>query len=144
MDFLRVKKGAICEGRPSMYVKIGGKMFHLMHKVGTSRNWIYRSTPFAREMLFAALMKDMFMEHSNGVDCVIRGHAHYYWECGSGGMKGYICYGWKLADDFLKKLSISMDNVSIGYTVLRLEDDYIHSYPVSRKYHLDNEVIEVD
>lgn len=145
-DYLSVSKNAVCEARHGLYVKLGGKIFHLMHRVGTSRNWLYRSTPLTREMLFSALMDDMFEEHDGGVNCILRGHAHYFWCCDTGSHIGFVCPGWKLSDEFLKGLSISMDNVSIGAFVLRIKNSgqIIHDKPIKKKYMLDREVINVE
>jgi len=87
--------------------------FHAQHKIPVSRVFHYRTTPLAREMLYAELHGKV--GRSRRTNIVLRAHAHYYVHVEYGSSQGFNLPCWKALDDFLELNSPLAINPRMGF-----------------------------
>jgi hypothetical protein len=105
------------------YVTLGGVTFHLSHKVGISTVFHYKSTPTAREMLYAKLNDQLRHEVGGAKTSVIlRAHAHYYNLVEYSSTLGVVCPCWKGLDDFAMKMGAIALSPDLGYLGFECKD----------------------
>lgn len=103
------------------YITIDNVTFHVAHHIGVTMVYHYKSTPTAKEMLYAKL-NDM-LRHEMGkykTNIVLRAHAHYFNAVEYSNSLGMVLPCWKGLDGYmLKKGSIAMspDIGFIGFDV---------------------------
>lgn len=83
---------------PEMLLDIGGKRFHIAHKIGVTSSTGYRTTAIAKEIM--TLLQHAGDDQYGKVDVALRSHAHYFTAVKTGDMVGVIIPGWKARDEF--------------------------------------------
>lgn len=109
-------KGEISD--EELFLKVAGTTFHAAHHISTGTGW-YRSTPMARELVFALLNES----HKHRVDVVLRGHVHYFCGVEFERQKGYTLPCWQLQTRYMKKKSALGMVPSIGALRFRIRPD---------------------
>ena len=106
------------------YITIDNVTFHVAHHIEFSRVFHYKSTPVAKEMLFAKLNDQL--RHEMGkykTNIVIRAHAHGFIAVEYASMLGMVLPCWKALDaHMLKRGSIAM-RPDIGYVRFDVSGD---------------------
>ena len=130
---------------PQWFLTFERATVHVAHHVSVSKVFAYMSTPIAREMMAAKLNDPMrhawqrmyaqssqrtaaldLMESMSAFKTrwVIRGHAHYFWLCDSGGMIGCNLPAWKCPDPWLQEKN-TLANGHIGFLGMKINGDEI-------------------
>lgn len=113
------------------YLTLAGVTFHVSHHIGVSSVFHYKSTPTAREMLYAKL-NDMLRHETEQyrTNVVLRAHAHYYNALEFSGSLGIVLPCWKGLDDFAQKKGAIAYSPDIGFVGFEVENGVI----VNREY----------
>lgn len=120
---------------------IGKVKMHLRHKIGTSQNAAYRTTPVARDMMLATFAEPEFGKF----DVIVRGHAHYFVGVEFAHSSGYILPCWKGRDEFAR-LNLPVSAPANGGVVFYIEPDgsyYMekHMFTLPGKYLINETVV---
>ena len=123
---------------PHWFLTFEKATVHVQHHISVSKVFAYMSTPIAREMMKAKLndpmrhaMRQVKMTaallqelETFKTRWVIRGHAHYFWLCDSGGMIGCNLPAWKTPDPWLLERD-ALANGHIGFLGMRINGEKI-------------------
>jgi len=111
------------KGRQSadeLFLKIGAYTFHLSHHIQVGTGW-YRTTPLARELVFALLNES----HKHRCDVVVRGHVHTFCGVQFSRQRGFTLPCWQLQTRYMRKKSALGMVPDIGAIRFRIFPDEI-------------------
>jgi hypothetical protein len=100
-----------------LFLKVGDTTFHASHHIQVGTGW-YRSTPVARELIFALLNES----HKHKVDVVLRSHVHSYIGLDFTRQKGFTLPCWQLQTRYMYKKSALGMVPDIGALRFRIHD----------------------
>jgi hypothetical protein len=83
-----------------LFLNVGGFTFHFSHHIQVGTGW-YRTTPIARELVFALLNES----HKYKVDVIVRSHVHSFCGVEFTRQKGFTTPCWQLQTRYMKKKS---------------------------------------
>jgi hypothetical protein len=107
-----------------LILNIGNFNFHFAHHIGVGTGW-YKTTPLAREMVFALLTESSKMPMGKKIDCIIRSHVHSFCGVEFTRQRGYITPCWQLQTRYMRKKSPLGMVPDIGMLRFRITNDYI-------------------
>lgn len=105
-----------------LFLEIAGKIFHFSHHIACGTGW-YRSTPLARELLFALWNECNKLPKGKKVDVVLRSHVHVFAGVEFVRHRGYIIPCWQLQTRYMRKKSAFGMMPEIGALRFRIYPD---------------------
>lgn len=92
--------------RYELWKRVGPRLVHLMHHIGTTGSQAYEATAVHKELTESFIEASRWAEEPP--DCIIRGHRHRYIETNIATKHGYasaaVCPGWQAKTPFAWKI----------------------------------------
>jgi hypothetical protein len=107
-----------------LLLTIGNFNFHFAHHIAVGTGW-YKTTPLAREMVFALLTESSKMPLGKKIDVIIRSHVHAFCGVEFTRQRGYITPCWQLQTRYMRKKSALGMVPDIGMLRFRITHDYV-------------------
>ena len=104
-----------------LFLNVGGITIHAAHHVSIGTGW-YKTTPLARELVFALLNESDFHK----VDLIVRSHVHYFCGVEFHRQRGYTLPCWQLRTKYMMKKSAFGMTPSIGALRFKIRGNSIH------------------
>jgi hypothetical protein len=102
-----------------LVLRIHNRSLHFAHHIQVGTGW-YRSTPLARELVFALLNETSKLNRGHKADIVVRSHVHYYVHVEFERQHGIITPCWQLQTGYMLKKSAFGCVPSIGAIRIRI------------------------
>jgi hypothetical protein len=96
-----------------LFIQVNSTIFHFAHHISVASGW-WRTTPIARELVFALLSEHHKLPKGKKVDVFLRGHCHFFCGVEFSRQHGYICPAWQIQTRYLYKKSAFGTLPSIG------------------------------
>jgi hypothetical protein len=105
-----------------LFIQVHSTIFHFAHHISVASGW-WRTTPIARELVFALLSEHHKLPKGKKVDVFCRGHCHYFCGVEFSRQHGYILPCWQVQTRYLYKKSAFGTLPSIGALRFRIGPD---------------------
>ena len=108
----------------SYYLSVDKYTFHIAHKISIPRNFAFKSTAIARDMMMAKLNDSLRNELGKyKVNAIIRAHAHSFTAVEYASSCGMVLPCWKAMDDYAEKEGPLTFTPDIGFVGWNIEGD---------------------
>jgi len=105
-----------------LLLRVGKLLFHASHHIQVGTGW-YKTTPLARELVFALLAATDKLPKGENVDVILRGHVHYFCGVEFTRQRGYIVPCWQLQTRYMRRKSAFGMMPTIGALRFRVKGD---------------------
>ena len=120
----KIGSGKSMHSADELLLRVDKLLFHASHHISVGSGW-YKTTPMAREMMFALLNATDKLPKGDQVDIILRAHCHYFCGIEFNRQKGYLIPAWQLQTRFERKKSAWGMIPTIGALRFRIRGDLL-------------------